>query len=64
MPEPLFENDQQRERSFTRWKRRTNLETVTQILSKVTHLPLEQIKPCLHTWKMDLQETFMPATPE
>jgi len=26
-----------------------SLETVTQILSKVTHLPLEQIKPCLHT---------------
>jgi len=42
-----------------------SLETVTQILSKVTHLPLEQIKPCLHTLMenlIGLQETsFMQS---
>ena len=39
---------------------REDLETVTHILSRITHLPSEQIKPCLHAFMenlVELQET-------
>ncbi len=35
---------------------REDLETVTHILSKITHLPSEQIKLCLHTLMENLIE--------
>jgi len=59
--QPLFENDQQRvsDRSAGRGEP-ASLETVTQILSKVTHLPLEQIKPCPY---IDGKSDWLQETP-
>ncbi len=67
MPEPLFENYQQRVSEIVHSleeENREDLETVTYILSKITHLPSEQIKPCLHTLMenlIELQETLFHA---
>lgn len=51
MPEPFFEHDRQRVSEIVHSleaENREDLETVTHILSRITHLPSEQIKPCLH----------------
>lgn len=72
MPEPLFEHNHQRVNDIVHSleaENREDLETVTHILSKITHLPSEQIKPCLHTLMenlVELQETpfHNKATPE
>ncbi len=72
MSDPLFENDQQRVSEMVHSleeENRQDLETVTHILSKITHLPSEQIKPCLHALMenlVELQETsfHVNATPE
>ncbi len=72
MSDPLFENDQQRVSEIVHSleeENREDLETVTYILSKITHLPSEQIKPCPHTLMenlIELQGTpfHADATPE
>jgi hypothetical protein len=59
MSEPMFEDYQQRvsERvDSLEEQNREDLETVTRILSKITHLPSEQIKPQLHTLMENLIE--------
>jgi uncharacterized membrane-anchored protein len=67
MPEPLFENYQQRVSEIVHSleeENREDLEIVMQILSKITHLSSEQIKPCLHTLMenlIELQETPIHA---
>lgn len=67
MSEPLFKHDQQRVSEIVHSleaENREDLETVTHILSRITHLPAEQIKPCLHTLMenlIELQETHSHA---
>ncbi len=63
MSDPLLENDQQRVSEIVHSleeENREDLETITHILSRITHLPSEQIKPCLHAFMenlIELQET-------
>ncbi len=72
MSELMFEDYQQRvsERVYSlEEQNREELETVTRILAKITHLPSERIKPQLHTLMenlIELQETpfHATATPE
>lgn len=72
MSEPLFEHEPHRVSAIVHAleeENREDLETVTHILLKITHLPSEQIKPCLHTLMenlIELQESpfHANATPE
>ena len=64
MSEPLSEDYQQRVSQSVEAleeQNREDLETVAQILSKITHRPSEQIKPQLHTLMENLIE--LPAAP-
>jgi phosphoserine phosphatase len=59
MLEPMFEAQQQlvRERvASLAEQNRDDLETVAQLLSKITQLPSEQVKPQLHTLMASLVE--------
>lgn len=63
MAEPSFEHYQQRVNEIVHAleaDNREDLETVTHILSKITHLSSEQIKPCLHSLMENLIELQEP----
>lgn len=68
MREPSFEHYQQRVSEIVHAleaDNREDLETVTHILSKITHLSSEQIRPCLHSLMenlIKLQEPPFHAT--
>jgi hypothetical protein len=72
MSEHIFEDYQQRvsEAVYSlEAQNREELETVAQILSRITHLPSEQIKPQLHTLMENLIELkdapfHVTATPQ
>jgi hypothetical protein len=72
MSESIFQDDQQRIREQVdslEEQNREDLETVTRILSRITRLPSEQIKPQLHQLMenlLELQEApfHATATPE